>query len=84
MTIGTKYTFAQLERFLKAQLMKKGHTKFLKVYNLEVKQYAIMLVFHTNFSDAYRSGDGVLFYDDGETHSANPEDEFELLEMHTI
>jgi hypothetical protein len=44
----------------------------------------MMWLFQENFSKEYESGDGVLFYEDGDSTSANPGDEFELIEIINI
>lgn len=72
------YTFKQLEKFLNEGI---NWNKCLVVKNEEQECTAVMHVFMENFSDAYQSGDGVLFYSDGETLSANDDDQFLLLDI---
>lgn len=79
--IGESYTFESLEKFL---FQYENENKFLKLYDPTNKQKAIMHVFFQNFCGNWRSGDGVLFYDDGETHSADSGDLFEVLEIMSI
>lgn len=77
--LGRQYSFKELEYLLNNQ----HHTKysFFKVYNVENKSYALMTVFRENFSQSYLSGDGVLFYDNGETHSSDEHDVFTLIDF---
>lgn len=72
------YTFEQLENFLREW---ENIDKCLLVKNEPCDCTAIMHVFQENFSDAYQSGDGVLFYRDGDTKSADADDEFTLLQI---
>lgn len=73
-----KYTFKELEEFLNES---KNKNKSLIVKNESQDCTAMMHVFTENFCGAWVSGDGVLFYSDGETHSAEPTDEFLLIEI---
>lgn len=75
LTENSTYSFEQLEAFLK----EADRGSYLLVENLEYKHKAVMHVFGGNFCGDWMSGDGVLFYDNGEVHSANPEDEFRLI-----
>lgn len=74
------YSFKELEKYI----AEKGYSIMLRVFDVRNKQYAIMAVFPTNFSKDYLSGDGVLFYDDMEVHSSEPDDEYKLIETITI
>ena len=74
------YSFKELEK----HIIDKGYSIMLRVFDMTNKQYAIMAVFPTNFSENYLSGDGVLFYDDMEVHSSEPDSEFKLIEIITI
>ena len=75
---GQTYQFKDLEKLL---FFRWDEGICLRVKNILHRNYAIMHVFTENFSSAYQSGDGVLFYDDGETHSANPDDEFVIVKI---
>ena len=71
-------TFKKLEKWL----IKEGNeNKCLIVYDMANQITAIMHVFFENFSNHYQSGDGILFYKDGETHSANPDDKFRIIRI---
>lgn len=80
MELNKIYQFQELEKLLSDE----SYTVAFRVKEMRYDLYALMLGFSGNFSDAYQSGDGVLFYEDGETHSADPTDEFTLLEIITI
>jgi hypothetical protein len=75
--INKVYKFSQLEKFLR----KSDGNKCLLVKNVDQNITAIMHVFAGNFCGDWLSGDGVLFYNDGEVHSAEPDDEFELINI---
>lgn len=77
--IGQVYTFKQLENILNGT--EYGYTTFLRVFDVRNKQYAMMVVCGESLSDAYRSGDGILFYSDGEQHSSNNHDEYKVMEI---
>lgn len=79
---GKTYTFEHLEKYL-IDHEEKG-MQFLKVQNVEHGNKAMMFVFFENFCGNWRSGDGVLFYDDGETHSASDYDKFKVLEISSL
>lgn len=68
------YTFLQLEKFLSD---KPG--TYLIVASIEYPERATMHIFGNNFCGDWVSGDGVLFYANGEVHGANPSDEFKLI-----
>ena len=72
------YSFKDLEKFLNEW---ENRNKFLKLNNISQKCTAIMHIFSENFCGDWLSGDGILFYSDGEVHSANPDDEFLLIEV---
>lgn len=77
------YTFAQLEIFLNDQ--EYNQYTFFRVWNMDQECYALMTTFKENFVTAtWLSGDGVLFYQDGEVHSSNPDDEFRLIAIISI
>jgi hypothetical protein len=75
---GKIYSFEALEKALN-EFEKFGIC--LHVRNVKQNETAIMHVFHENFCSPWLSGDGVLFYNDGETHSAESYEEFELLKI---
>lgn len=77
--IGKKYTFSQLEKLISIDEI--DDPKFYRVLNDQYQSFAMMTVFMENFSQTWQSGDGVLFYDDSEVHSADPGDIFILLEI---
>jgi hypothetical protein len=79
-TTGNVYTFEQLEKFLAGDDNPPG--TFALVENTKYGERAIMHVFSSNFCGDWRSGDGVLFYADGEVHSSNTSDEYELISIH--
>ena len=76
--LGKPHTFEDLEKYL---FQHENRAKFLKLYDSQNKQNAIMHVFFENFCSDWKSGDGILFYDDGETHSADSEDLFVVKEI---
>lgn len=76
--IGKSYSFEDLEKYL---FQYKNRKKFLKLFDLRDKQKAIMHVFFANFYGDWKSGDGVLFYDDCEVHSADSDDMFKVVEV---
>lgn len=77
MFIGSTYTFSQLEEFLNEE--KFGEYSFLRVHDIKSNQFALMGLFRSNFCGDWLSGEGVLFYDDGETHSSDSDTEFKFL-----
>jgi hypothetical protein len=79
--VGNVYTFQELEQYL-ANMDAVPPGTFALVENVQYSERAIMHVFESNFCGDWRSGDGVLFYADGEVHSANCGDEFRLLSIH--
>lgn len=81
MKTNKTYTFKKLESFLNGD---ENWDKCLIVKNIEQKITAVMHVFLGNFDEAYKSGDGILFYSDGEAHSANPDDKFLLIQIITL
>lgn len=72
------YTFEELQEFLYEW---ENRNKFLIVKNESQNCTAVMHVFMENFCGNWLSGDGVLFYNDGETHSAKDSDEFTLIDV---
>jgi len=74
------YTFKELQEFLYEI---DNCNKFLIVEN-DTEDRAVMHVFRGNFCGDWRAGDGVLFYNDGETHSAEDDDEFMLINVLTF
>lgn len=78
LTNGETYAFYNLAKRL-------GQRKPGTYALVEDKQYggrAIMHIFRVNFCGDWVSGNGVLFYADGEVHSANDGDEFKLISIH--
>lgn len=76
METGKEYSFKTLEEFLN-EWENRNKCLLVEFQN----QRAIMHVFGVNFSENYQSGDGILFYDDNEQHSAEPNDEFTLVRV---
>lgn len=72
------YSFKELEDFLNEW---KNKNKSLVIKNESQDCTAMMHVFTENFCGAWVAGDGILFYSDGETHSAEPNDEFTLIDI---
>ncbi len=72
------YTFKELEDFLNKW---ENKNKSLILKNESQDCTAMMHVFTENFCGEWVSGDGILFYSDGETHSAEPNDEFLLIDI---
>jgi len=70
------YSFKQLQDFLNDW---DNRNKFLIVKNKEQNSTAVMHVFMENFCGEWKSGDGILFYNDGEAHSADDSDKFTLI-----
>lgn len=81
MKIGFTYTFKQLQDYL---LKDDNQNVSIIVKNKEYNENAMMHVFRGNFCGDWLAGDGILFYSDGETHSANDEDEFILINIINI
>jgi hypothetical protein len=77
--LNRSYSFTELESYLNE--IEFGNRAMLRVYDKRNKEYAIMATFGDNFSDQYHSGDGVLFYSDGDTTSADNDDMFELISV---
>lgn len=75
--IGNQYSFEGLEKEIS-----DADYIAVKILNLEYNLIGIMHIFSENFSKNYLSGEGVIFYQDGETHSANPWDQFKVLEIY--
>lgn len=75
--VGKIYSFSDLE----IMLNDRGSKDFFRVKNVQYGLIALMCTFLQNFSTLYKSGDAVLFYEDGEQHSADTHDEFILLEI---
>lgn len=80
-TPGYVYTFEQLEKYL-ANTDEVLPGTFALVENVNYGERAVMHSFSTNFCGDWRSGDGVLFYADGEVHSSNAGDMYELISIH--
>lgn len=78
LTNGNTYTFIRLQE----HLGKSKPGTFALVENIQYGGRAIMHIFGGNFCGDWLSGDGVLFYADGEVHSANEGDEFKLISLH--
>lgn len=76
METGKKYTFKRLEKFLN-KWENRNKCLLVELQN----QRAIMHVFGGNFCGDWKSGDGILFYDDNEQHSAEPEEGFILVKI---
>lgn len=74
--LSETYSFEQLEKALFEQ---EDRNVYLKVFNTEVKQFGIMHVLYCHFADQWLEGNGIIFYDDGEVHSANSYDEFKVV-----
>lgn len=74
---GTSCTFDEIEKLLQED----ERSLSLIVLNVEHNKKAIMHIFWGNFCGDWLSGDGVLFYEDREVHSANDEDEFLILRI---
>lgn len=72
------YTFEELEKFL---VDWDNIDKCLIVKNEPCNITAIMHVCQESVSASYRSGDGILFYRDGDIKSADDDDEFTLLQI---
>lgn len=75
------YTFNELEEFLNEW---ENVSKCLIVKNNELNQNAFMHVFGENFSEGYQSGDGILFYNDGDACSADHDTEFTVIDIVTL
>ena len=76
--IGDTKTFEQLEKYLN-QWENRG--KCIVVHDIEDNSFAFMHTFGGKFCGDWRSGDGILFYDNNEQHSALPEREFKILNI---
>jgi len=72
------YSFSELESFLRQW---ENQNKCFKVNNVDQKCNALMHTFQENFCGDWKAGDAILFYADGEVHSAEPRDQFLLLEI---
>lgn len=81
MKANKDYYFKELTGFLAKY---ENRNKCLIVKNLKDNSNAVMHVFFENFSNDYKSGDPVLFYNDGETHTAESTDLFKLLKIVTF
>lgn len=77
---GALYEFKQLEEYLNSDDSPPG--TFLLVENVDMKERAIMHVFMENFCGPWLSSHAILFYSDGEAHSANDYDEFRFISLH--
>lgn len=75
---GKIYKFYQLEASLKSTF-DQNNAKFYRVRELASNAIGLMTVFQENFSEYYVSGDAVIFYHDGEVHSAETHREFEYM-----
>lgn len=78
MEIQKSYSFKQLQSYLEKW---DNRDKCLIVKNEDQDVTAIMHIFWDNFCGDWLSGDGVLFYSDGETHSADDNDMFTLISI---
>jgi hypothetical protein len=78
LTNGKTYAFYNLEK----RLGERKPGTYALVENVQYGGRAIMHIFRGNFCGDWLSGDAVLFYADGETHSANEGDEFKLISIH--
>lgn len=76
--LGETYNFKELESMLGDRMIL--NPAFYRIKS-EDGLIGLMSVFSENFSSAYQSGDGVIFYEDGEQHSADPYDKFDLLSV---
>lgn len=74
---GELYTFSQLLVGLK----ELEEYQFLRVHDGRNDVFALFTYFTANFSDAYQSGDGVLFYEDGEACSSDDDDLYLLMDF---
>lgn len=81
MKANKDYYFKELTEFLAKE---ENTNKCLIVKDLKNNCNAVMHVFFENFSKDYLSGDPVLFYNDGETHTAESTDLFMLLKIVTF
>jgi hypothetical protein len=80
LTNGEIYAFYNLAK----RLGKRKPGTYAIVENVQYGGRAIMHIFRGNFCGDWLSGDGVLFYADGEVHSANDGDEFKLISLHHL
>lgn len=71
MKVKEVHSFKDLEEFLN-----KNPGTALIVRDIGNSQNAIMHTFGGNFCGDWKSGDGILFYEDGEQHSADSDAEF--------
>lgn len=78
-TIGETYQFHRLEKYLNEENA-IGRVALI-VRNISQSCDAMMHRLGTGLSDAWKEGDCMLFYADGETHGANSYDEFKVLQM---
>jgi len=72
------YSFKELRTFLNNW---DNRNKFLIVKNDLQGGTAVMHCFGDNFCGDWLSGDGILFYNDGEAHSAYDNDKFTLIDV---
>src|SRR4051812_23706086 len=86
-TPGNKYQFHELERWLndwdnrdKALIVTHRIPGIIPA-GTGFEGTAIMHTFGGNFCGDWLSGDGVLFYNDTEVHSAEPDQEFTVLQI---
>lgn len=75
---GKTYKFHELEDYL---YHSDRANQTLIVANAVTNEQAIMHVFFGNFSKDWQAGDAVLFYNNGETHSANRNEHFILVSI---
>jgi hypothetical protein len=75
------YNFSHLETFLNEW---ENRNKLLIVKDKANNATAVMHIFLENFCGDWKSGDGILFYSDGEAHSAESYDEFLLIDIVTF
>ncbi len=70
------YEFQELAKYLSQD---GKENEYLKLYDAGNNCFAIMHVLGTGLCEKWQIGDGILFYDDGETHSANDYDTFKVV-----
>lgn len=77
--MGKIETFKKLEKLLGDR---SGSVALLKSKEESSKgEIAIMHIFSENFSGNWLSGDGILFWEDGEVTSADDDHRFEILDI---
>jgi len=76
---GKIYGFKRLEAALREYEI--GERAVFVVEDIDAGERAFMHTFSGNFCGDWRSGDGILFYESHEEHSANPNALFKLLKV---